>query len=87
MGGQPITVQGEQAGGFAVVNLTFFSRNLVKNLEFSASVDNLFDRHYVDPASSVSRARSDPARWAHIPGQGDVPFLAGNMGIKLAFNA
>jgi outer membrane receptor for ferrienterochelin and colicins len=50
-GGQPITVQGEQAGGFAVVNFTLFSRNLLKNVDVSASIYNLLDRHYVDPAS------------------------------------
>jgi len=50
-GGQPITVQGEQAGGFAVVNFTLFSHNLLKNLDVSASIYNLLDRHYVDPAS------------------------------------
>jgi len=49
--GEPITVQGQEAGGFAVVNLTLFSRNLVKNLEISASVYNLLNRRYVDPAS------------------------------------
>ncbi len=51
MGGQPITVQGTQAGGFAVVNFTLFSHNLLKNLDISASVYNLLDRHYVDPAT------------------------------------
>jgi iron complex outermembrane receptor protein len=50
-GGQPITVQGEQAGGFAVVNFTLFSRNLLENLDVSASIYNLLDCHYVDPAS------------------------------------
>jgi outer membrane receptor for ferrienterochelin and colicins len=50
--GQPITVQGEEAGGFGVVNLTLFSQNLIKNLEFSASVYNLLDTRYGDPASS-----------------------------------
>ena len=50
-GDQPITVQGEQAGDFAVVNFTLFSRNLLKNLDVSASIYNLLDRHYVDPAS------------------------------------
>jgi iron complex outermembrane receptor protein len=49
--GQPLTVQGEQAGGFGVINLTLFTQKLIKNLEFSASVYNLLDRHYVDPAS------------------------------------
>ncbi|MGH7972827.1 MAG: hypothetical protein ACREIC_29280, partial [Limisphaerales bacterium] len=49
--GQPITVQGEEAGGFGVINFTLFSQKLIKNLEISASVYNLLDRHYVDPAS------------------------------------
>lgn len=50
--GQPLTVQGEEAGGFGLVNFTLFSQNLIKNLEFSASVYNLLDRRYGDPASS-----------------------------------
>ena len=50
-GGQPLTVQGETADGFGIFNLTLFSQNLVKNLEFSASVYNLFDCHYDDPAT------------------------------------
>jgi len=50
-GGQPITVQGVEAGGFAVVNFTLFSHNLINNLDLSASVYNLLDRHYSDPAS------------------------------------
>jgi iron complex outermembrane receptor protein len=49
--GQPLTVQGEQAAGFPIINLTLFSQKIVKNLEFSASVYNLLDRHYSDPAS------------------------------------
>ena len=51
--GQPITLQGEDAGGFGVVNLTLFSQKLIKNLEFSASVYNLLDRRYSDPASAL----------------------------------
>jgi outer membrane receptor for ferrienterochelin and colicins len=50
-GGQPITVQGQQAGGFAVVNFTLFSQNLLKNLEVSASIYNILNRQYSDPAS------------------------------------
>jgi iron complex outermembrane receptor protein len=49
--GQPITVQGSDAGGYAILNLTLFSQNLLKNLEVSASVYNVFDRRYADPAS------------------------------------
>jgi iron complex outermembrane receptor protein len=49
--GQPVTVQGTDAGGYGILNLTLFSRNLVKNLEFSATVYNVLDRRYQDPAS------------------------------------
>jgi iron complex outermembrane receptor protein len=51
VGGQPVTVQGEQAGGFAVINFTLYSHNLLKNLDASVSVYNLLDRHYYDPAT------------------------------------
>jgi iron complex outermembrane receptor protein len=51
LGGQPVTVQGEQAGGFAIVNFTLFNQKLLKNLEISASIYNLLDRYYVDPAT------------------------------------
>jgi len=50
--GQPVTVQGVTAGGYGIVNLTLFGRNLIKNLEFSASVYNLLNRRYGDPASA-----------------------------------
>jgi iron complex outermembrane receptor protein len=36
--------------GFVLVNATLFSRELVKNLEASASIYNLFDQRYRDPA-------------------------------------
>ena len=50
--GQPlITVQGEDAAGFGIINLTLLGQKLVKNLEFSASVYNVLDRRYGDPAS------------------------------------
>jgi len=45
------TLPGAEAAGYGVVNLTLFSQNLVKNLEFSASVYNLLDCKYTDPAS------------------------------------
>jgi iron complex outermembrane receptor protein len=50
--GEPVTLQGENAGGYGVVNLTLLSRNLIKNVEFSASLYNLLDHHYADPASN-----------------------------------
>ncbi len=53
--GQPITVQGEDAGGFGIINLTLFSQKIIKNLEFSASIYNLLDRNYFDPASQFHK--------------------------------
>ncbi|MDB6017903.1 MAG: outer rane receptor for ferrienterochelin and colicin [Pedosphaera sp.] len=50
--GNPVTVQGQEAGGYGIVNFTLFSRNLIKNLEVSASIYNLLDERYSDPASS-----------------------------------
>ena len=44
---------GADAPGYAVVNLTLFSQNLLKNLEASASVYNLLDTTYYDPASRL----------------------------------
>ena len=45
------TLTGADAPGYAVVNFTLFSQNLVKNLEVSASVYNLLGETYYDPAS------------------------------------
>jgi outer membrane receptor for ferrienterochelin and colicins len=45
------TMNGMDAGGFETVNFTLFSRDLIKNLEFSGSVYNLFDTRYGDPSS------------------------------------
>lgn len=53
--GQPLTVQGDSAGGYGVVNLTLFSREIVKGLAFSASIYNLFDETYSDPATRFHR--------------------------------
>ena len=44
-------VRGGTVGAFAVVNATLFSRELVKGLEVSGSIYNLFDQHYSDPVS------------------------------------
>ena len=46
-----VTMHGMDAGGFETVNFTLFSRDLIKNLEFSGSVYNLFDTRYGDPSS------------------------------------
>ncbi len=53
--GQPLTIQGDKAGAYGIVNLTLFSRELVKNLEFSGSVYNLLDQKYSDPATRFHR--------------------------------
>jgi iron complex outermembrane receptor protein len=42
---------GTEVGSFWIANATLYSRQIIKNLEFSASVYNLFDRHYSDPVS------------------------------------
>jgi iron complex outermembrane receptor protein len=44
-------VQGVDAAGYGILNLTLFSQNFIKNLEFSASLYNVLDRKYSDPAS------------------------------------
>lgn len=46
------TLAGDHVGGFLTTNLTLFSHNLVKGLEVSGSVYNLFDKRYADPAGS-----------------------------------
>jgi outer membrane receptor for ferrienterochelin and colicins len=45
------TLTGADAPDFAVVNFTLFSQNLIKNLDASASIYNLLDSTYFDPAS------------------------------------
>ncbi len=46
------TLAGNEAGSFFLTNLTLFNQNVLKGLEVSASVYNLFDREYSDPGSS-----------------------------------
>lgn len=53
-----INVQGQDVDGFGIVNLTLFSQKLVKNLEFSASVYNLLDCTYDDPATRFHKQDS-----------------------------
>jgi iron complex outermembrane receptor protein len=54
------TLWGDEVDGFAVVNLTLFSQRLIKNLEFSASVYNLLNTRYADPAGMDDRPHSIP---------------------------
>jgi iron complex outermembrane receptor protein len=46
------TLAGNEADSFFVTNLTLFSRNLLKGLEASVSVYNLFDNKYSDPGAA-----------------------------------
>ncbi|MFA5081226.1 MAG: TonB-dependent receptor [Hydrogenophilaceae bacterium] len=43
------TLAGARTGGYGIANLTLSSDKLADGLELSASVYNLFDRHYADP--------------------------------------
>jgi outer membrane receptor for ferrienterochelin and colicins len=45
------TLAGRNADAFFITNLTLFSQNLIKGLDISASVYNLFNRKYSDPGS------------------------------------
>ena len=47
-----VTPTGTMAGDFWLANATLFSRQLVKDVELSASVYNLFNQRYADPVSS-----------------------------------
>jgi outer membrane receptor for ferrienterochelin and colicins len=48
-----VTVAGADTGGYGVLNFTLFSRNLLKNLEASASVYNLLGESYADPSTRL----------------------------------
>ena len=49
--GSAITPGGDTAGGFTLVNWILFSQKLVKGVELTAGVYNLFDTRYSTPAS------------------------------------
>jgi iron complex outermembrane receptor protein len=46
------TLAGADSPGYTVINFTVFSQNIVKNLEVSASIYNLLDKKYDEPASN-----------------------------------
>lgn len=50
------TLGGDTTPGFTLVNFTLTSRGLAKGLELSASVYNLADQDYADPAGEEHRA-------------------------------
>ena len=45
------TPKGDTTGGYGITNLTLSSQKLYERLELSASIYNLFDKNYADPAS------------------------------------
>ena len=49
------TLAGHTTDGFFVTNLTLFNQYLLKGLEVSGSVYNVFDQHYGDPGASEHR--------------------------------
>lgn len=49
--GERATKSGGQTGGYGITNITLSSQEIYKRLELSASIYNLFDRQYADPAS------------------------------------
>jgi len=53
--GERLTLLRREADEFAVVNLTLFSRELVKGLEASATLYNLFDTRYGYPGAGEHR--------------------------------
>jgi len=61
-------------------NFTLFSRNLVKNLEFSASVYNLLDRKYGRSGQPLPPTGHHRARWENLPPETDVPLLGSGTG-------
>jgi iron complex outermembrane receptor protein len=49
------TLAGSRADEFVVANLTLYSRELVRNVEFSVGIYNLFDTHYGFPGAGDHR--------------------------------
>lgn len=56
---------GGQVGGFGVVNLTLLSQSSGNTVELSASVYNLFNKRYADPASEEHFDNGMPPRHLH----------------------
>jgi iron complex outermembrane receptor protein len=52
------TIRQTTLPGYGIINLTLFSHELIEGLEISASVYNLLDREFDDPATSFHRQES-----------------------------
>ncbi|HEX9023063.1 MAG TPA: TonB-dependent receptor [Geobacteraceae bacterium] len=59
--GRKTLVPGDAAKSFFITNLTLFSKNILQDLELSASVYNLFDCRYGDPGGAEHI--QDPGRF------------------------
>ncbi len=66
------TLPGVDAPGYPILNFTIFSKQIVKNLEVSASVDNLLNQAYTDPSTE-----------GHI--QDQIPQAGRSFWLKLAY--
>jgi outer membrane receptor protein involved in Fe transport len=51
------TLSSQYAEDFIVVNLTLYWANVLKNLNLSASIYNLFDEDYGDPGGAELRQK------------------------------
>jgi iron complex outermembrane receptor protein len=49
------TLAGDSTGGFSTTNVTLFSQNMIRGLEVSGGIFNLFDKEYGDPGSGEHR--------------------------------
>ena len=56
--GKRKTVTGNWTDDFIVTNITLAGRNILPNLEFSASIYNLFDITYSDPGGEEHNMES-----------------------------
>jgi outer membrane receptor for ferrienterochelin and colicins len=54
------TIAQTDIGGYAVVNLTFFTRKLTENCDISASLYNLFDKQYAESGGLEHRETAIP---------------------------
>jgi outer membrane receptor for ferrienterochelin and colicins len=62
--GERQTIDNSRVNGFIVCNLTLFSQELIRNLDCSISIYNLFEEDYADPVSDEFQqtAISQPGR-------------------------
>ena len=69
-----LPIPGMDAGAYSVVNFTLFSQNIVKNLDVSASIYNLLDQQYSEPATPL-----------HYNFESQIPQNGRTFGVKLTY--